>query len=300
MAMDRSLIEDCLASLAMEHGHAINSQLIYRIVLERFFDWLIAKENERAWSDVPIEEVKGYLKFQKETRKLAASSLKIEVIALRHLFRFLKQEQQHPEDLSQQLDLPKLSRNLPEILTEDEVDTLLSVDWGREPQGLRNKAILEVFYSSGLRVSELANLRVEFLDEPEQTLRVLGKGNKERLVLIGSQALLALRSYLQEGRPLLLKEKRAGEIFLATHGGKLTSTRIWEIVKEAMKKAGLTKNVYPHLLRHSFATHMLGRGADLRIIQDLLGHSNIGTTEVYTHIDRPRLLSIHQSFHPRA
>jgi integrase/recombinase XerD len=298
--MDLSLIEDCLAYQAMEKGHARHTQLINRVVLERFSQWLQEQGLIHEWKAVKIKRVRDYLETQKKNRHLAPATMKVEVIALRNFFRFLKKEGHIDQDLSQQLELPKLFRYLPETLTEDEVDKLLAIDWGGKPLGLRNKAVMEVFYASGVRVSELTGMRLEFLDLAEQTIRVLGKGNKERLVLIGHTAVVSLKTYLAQGRPALLKQKAPGEIFVGTHGGQLTPARIWEIVKEAMKRAGLEKNIYPHLLRHSFATHLLSRGADLRIIQELLGHANIATTEIYTHVDQTRLQTVHQEFHPRA
>ncbi len=297
--MDHSLIEDCLAYQAMEKGHAVHTQLINRTVLERFIAWL-EQEGVADWSVVRVAQVRKYLESQKKNRSLAPATMKLEVIVLRNFFRFLKSEGKMAEDLSQQLDLPKLFRYLPETLTEDEVDRLLKVEWGEEALGLRNRAVMEVFYASGVRVSELTFMRMEFLNLAEQTIRVIGKGNKERLVLIGQSAVEVLKAYLQRGRPLLVKSRTGAEIFLGNHGRRLTSARIWEIVKEAMRSARIEKNIYPHLLRHSFATHMLSRGADLRIIQELLGHANIGTTEIYTHVDQQRLQTIHQSFHPRA
>lgn len=301
--MDRGAIENCLAYQAMEKGHALQTQLINRGVLERFCDWLDKRESVDdspfAWNDLSLSLVKTYLAEQKEVRSLAPASLKIEVIGLRNFFKFLKQESILKEDLAQRLDLPKLFRYLPETLTEGEITELLKVDWGVTPLGLRNKAVMEVFYATGVRVSELTGIRLEFLDLVEQTIRVTGKGSKERLVLIGHAAVESLRNYLQQGRPLLVRAKTGGEVFLGKHGQRLTSTRIWGIVKEAMKLAGIKKNIYPHLLRHSFATHLLSHGADLRVIQELLGHANIGTTEIYTHVDQSRLSEVHRLFHPR-
>ena len=297
--MDRSVIENCLAYQAMEKGHAVNTQLISRIVLERFVGWLELDSKAEAWDEVTIELVRSYLNLQKKQRSLAPASLKIEVVAMRNFFRFLKQENLVQEDISQRLDLPKLFRYLPETLSEEDVSALLGVAWEEEPLSLRNKAILEVFYASGVRVGELTGIRLEFLDLSEKTIRVIGKGDKERLVLIGQAAVDAVKVYLEKGRPHLVKQKTGGELFIGEHGRRLTSSRIWEIVKEAMKRAGVKKNVYPHLLRHSFATHLLSHGADLRIIQELLGHESISTTEIYTHVNQSRLISIHEKFHPR-
>jgi integrase/recombinase XerD len=160
--------------------------------------------------------------------------------------------------------------------------------------------MLELLYASGLRISELADARLENLQIEEGIIRVTGKGSKTRLVPVGGKAREALRAYLQGERPALVKHRTGSEIFLSSRGGKLTTVRIWQIVKRVAKHAGLEQNVYPHLLRHSFATHLLGNGADLRIIQELLGHADISTTQVYTHVDQQRLKAVHRKFHPRA
>jgi integrase/recombinase XerD len=159
--------------------------------------------------------------------------------------------------------------------------------------------MIELLYASGLRISELANARLENFDPDERILRVTGKGNKTRLVPVGRKASVALNAYVSMERPKLVKRQTGSEIFLSTRGTKLTTTRIWQVVKRIAQHSGLEKNVYPHLLRHSFATHLLGNGADLRIIQEMLGHADISTTQIYTHIDREYLRTVHKQFHPR-
>ncbi|NJK92815.1 MAG: tyrosine recombinase [Blastochloris sp.] len=292
-------MEECLAHQAMEKGHALNTQMLNRTVLERLAEWLDGRQTGPDWGGVTVNDLREYLAEQKKKRKLAPASLKLEVVVLRNFFRFLHSRGRIEGDVAGQLDLPKLFRYLPDTLTEEEVAALLAVTWGEDGLGLRNKAVMEVFYASGMRVSELTGMRLEYLNLEERTVRVIGKGNKERLVLIGEEAVRALRRYLQSGRPSLVNPRTGGEVFLGNHGRKLTTARIWEVVKEGMRRAGIQKNVYPHLLRHSFATHLLSRGADLRIIQELLGHANIGTTEIYTHVDQERLMQVHRDFHPR-
>ena len=176
---------------------------------------------------------------------------------------------------------------------------LLEVDLSGRPFPLRERAIMELFYSSGLRISEVAGARLENLNLKERVLRVIGKGSKTRIVPVGRAACEALDRYLTRERVNLLRKKTGNEIFLSRHGKKLTTQRIWQIVKEIAALAGMEINVYPHLLRHSFATHLLANGADLRIIQELLGHADISTTQVYTHVDQSRLLAIHKKYHPR-
>jgi integrase/recombinase XerD len=296
----RGEIDHCLARLALERGHAPATQQMTRIVLDRFHLWLEQNCPVEDWGHLTLDHLTRYLGTQQRDRHIAAATSKIEVAALRNFLKHLQTERLLKQDLATLLEFPKLPRRLPQTLSEVEVDDLLSVRWDDGALGLRNRAILETFYASGMRVAELATLREEHLDLDEATARIIGKGNKERLVILGSRAIDALKTYLAEGRPSLAVKGGAGEVFLANHGKRLTTARIWGVVKEAMKRAGLRKNVYPHLMRHSFATHMLARGADLRVIQELLGHANLGTTEIYTHVDQQRLRTIHQNFHPRS
>jgi integrase/recombinase XerD len=226
--------------------------------------------------------------------------MKMIVVALRHLFSWLKREGRIERDLLPALDLPRLDRLLPETLSETEVDHLLAVELPETPLGLRNRALLEVLYASGLRVSEAAGLRLEYFLREERLLRVIGKGNRERVVPVGDRAIAAIDRWLARGRPLLVRPKTGGELFLGEHGRRLTTARLWQIVQEMARLAGLKKKIWPHLLRHSFATHLLGRGADLRAIQEMLGHASLATTQVYTHVDQARLRQIHRQFHPRA
>jgi integrase/recombinase XerD len=296
----RTDIDQCLARLALERGHAPHTQAIHRIILDRFHAWLLRHHPGIPWSDLTLSILQDYLRAQSRDRRIAPASLKLEIAVLRNFLRHLRAERRLTADLAPLLDLPKLPHRLPETLSEDDVEALLSVRWPDGPLALRNRAILETLYASGMRVAELASLREEHLDLPEATARVIGKGNKERLVLLGTRAVDALRLYLTEGRPKLLRRTGAGEVFLGIHGHRLTTARLWGVVQEAARRAGLSTPVYPHLLRHSFATHMLSRGADLRVIQELLGHADLTTTEIYTHVDQRRLRAVHQAHHPRA
>jgi integrase/recombinase XerD len=231
---------------------------------------------------------------------LAAASIKLVVVALKIFFRFLGSKGALERDPTETLTLPRIERYLPETLNELQVERLIeSIDL-KHPLGLRDRAIVELLYASGLRISELANARLENLNFEERILRVTGKGNKMRLVPVGRKACDALASYLSTERPKFVKRRTSSEIFLSSRGTKLTTTRIWQIVKARARHSGLETNIYPHLLRHSFATHLLSNGADLRIIQEMLGHADISTTQVYTHVDQQRLKSVHRKFHPRA
>jgi integrase/recombinase XerD len=225
--------------------------------------------------------------------------MKVIVVALRHWFAYLKRERLIECDLLPSLDLPHLDRHLPATLSEAEVGRLLAVDLSESPLGWRDRALLEVLYASGLRAGELAGLRLENYLREERLLRVIGKGNRERVVPVGEKAISAIDRWLARGRPLLVKPKTGGEIFLGEHGRRLTTARIWQIVQELARRAGLGKRIWPHLLRHSFATHLLSHGADLRAIQEMLGHASLATTQIYTHVDEARLKEVHRRFHPR-
>jgi integrase/recombinase XerD len=203
-------------------------------------------------------------------------------------------------DPTEFLGVPKIERYLPETLSAPEIAKLLSAAGGKTPLELRDRAMVELLYASGLRVGELCGARLENLDLDKGFIRVVGKGNKQRLVPVGSGARKALARYLEAGRPELVGKKTGGEVFLSVRGRKLTNQRIWQILGDLAKRAGLSKEVHPHMLRHSFATHLLEGGADLRIIQELLGHADISTTQVYTHVDTRGLHKAHRAFHPRA
>jgi integrase/recombinase XerD len=293
-------IDACLGYLATEKDHAPNTQLVVRISLEGFAAWIRSVHGGLGAAEIQPEHIRAFLRGQKQERGLAQATLKLRLIALRHFFRFLRGENRIPADPTGALELPKLPQYLPETLSEEEVERLLAVDFSAAPLGLRDRAILELFYASGLRVGELVTARIENFLPQEQFIRVIGKGNKERLVPVGSKAVKALEDYLSRGRPFLVGAKTGGEIFLGRHGRRLTTARVWEIVKDLVRRAGIRKNIYPHLLRHSFATHLLAHGADLRVIQELLGHASLATTQIYTHVDASRLRQVHREFHPRS
>ena len=240
--------------------------------------------------------------LQRTPSSLTAKRFRSLLSAIRLLFRFLHNEGLLEQTVTDVMDSPKLWMLLPDFLSEAEVTALLQAFDSRseDPLEVRNRTILEVLYASGLRVSEVASLPLDAVDYDTEMVRVVGKGSKTRLVPIGKPALRALRQYLAEIRPILAeKNPRATQIFLSNNGKRLDRERIWGIVKEAALLAGISKNVHPHTLRHSFASHLLARGADLRVIQEMLGHSDIGTTEIYTHVDQDRLTAIHRKFHPR-
>jgi integrase/recombinase XerD len=290
---------DCfILYLATERGLSENYQLSTRRSLERFADWAQNVKRLSSPSEIELAALAEYLATEKE-RGLAPGSMKLVVVALKIFFRFLKMRLMTDRDPAELLPLPRLTRFLPETMNEVQVNHLLEINLQGRPFPLRDRAILELFYASGLRISELAGARLENLNLQERLIRVIGKGSKTRLVPVGRIACDAIDRYLTQERIGLVARKTGNDVFLSRHGKKLTTQRIWQILKEIAATAGFEINVYPHLLRHSFATHLLANGADLRIIQELLGHADIGTTQIYTHVEQSRLKSIHKQFHPR-
>lgn len=231
---------------------------------------------------------------------LESSTLARRLIAIKVLFRFLTLEKVIPADITEVMESPRLWKAVPDFLGLADVDAMLTAFSSRDGMDIRNRALLELLYASGLRASEIAGLRLDGIDFKAGVLRVIGKRGKERVVPFGKSAWKALNRYLEQSRPRLDASGRAVACFLSYRGRPLTRARVWMIVKEAAARAGIDKNIYPHMLRHSFATHLLNNGADLRVIQEMLGHSSIATTQIYTHTDTARLARAHQRFHPRA
>ena len=292
-------IDSFIRFLATERGLSDNYQLSTRRSLTEFAAWCSKARQITVPREVTQPLISEYLSSRK-SGGLSASSIKLNVVALKIFFRYLSRKGLLERDPTETLTLPRIERYLPETLNELQVESLIESVDTKHPLGLRNRAMVELLYASGLRISELASARLENLNFDERILRVTGKGNKMRLVPVGRKACLALNSYIENERPKLVKRRSGSEIFLSSRGTKLTTVRIWQIVKELARHSGLETNVYPHLLRHSFATHLLSNGADLRIIQEMLGHADISTTQVYTHVDQQRLKAVHRKFHPRA
>lgn len=292
-------IDSFIRFLAVERGLSDNYQLSTQRSLSEFADWCAARKKIDNPREVTLALISEYLAERKRA-SLSASSIKLIVVALKIFFRFLAGKGEVKRDPAEALPLPRIERYLPETLNELQVEKLIEGIDTKVPLGLRDRAMIEMLYASGLRLSELANARLENFFPEEGTIRVIGKGNKTRIVPVGRKACEAVARYLSTERPQLVKRRTGNEIFLSTRGTKLTTTRIWQIVKTHAGRSGLEQNVYPHLLRHSFATHLLSNGADLRIIQEMLGHADISTTQVYTHVDQQRLKAVHRQFHPRA
>lgn len=292
-------IDQFLLYLATERGLSTNYQLSTQRSLEAFAKWSSGVARISALDDIKPGHFAEYLTWRKRAG-LAAASIKLEAIALRVFFRFLLARKILSSNPAENLSVPRIEKYLPETLDTSAIKRLLESIREADTFGLRDRAMLELLYASGLRISELCNARLENLDLNEGLIRVTGKGNKTRLVPVGSAARAALARYLEIERPKLVSRRTGAEVFLSVRGRKLTPQRVWQLIKRYAARAGLEANVYPHLLRHSFATHLLAGGADLRIIQEMLGHADISTTQIYTHVDSSRLKAVHRKFHPRA
>jgi len=286
-------IEGFIRYVATERGLSPAYQLSLRQTLEQLARWA----GERPLEDLGTEELADFLAARK-SEGLSNASRRIAGVHLKVFFRWLAARGRLPMDPAETLQAPQAEASLPETLHREQVERLLeSIDPAR-PLGRRDRAILELFYASGLRLSELCRARLDELDD-EGFLRVTGKGGKTRLVPVGERARAAIASYLEGERPGLVKPRSGAEIFLGVRGAPLSPDRVRQIVKRRAAEAGIERRMHPHLLRHSFATHLLEGGADLRVIQELLGHADISTTQIYTHVDGSRLKAVHRRFHPR-
>ncbi len=291
-------IEAFLMYLATERGLSTNYQLSNRISLEEFAAWCAKTHQISNPAEVTLNQVTDYLALRKRGG-LAPASVKVIVVALKIFFRFLVARRFADKDVTEVLALPRIERYLPETLNPMEVQKLIEQAPTQGPQALRNRAMLELLYASGLRASELVGARLENFNPEDGLLRVTGKGSKTRIVPVGRKACEAIADYLRKERPEVVTSKTGSHIFLSRRGSSLTTSRLWQIIKSLAVHAGIKSNLYPHLLRHSFATHLLGNGADLRVIQEMLGHADISTTQIYTHVDQSHLKKVHKQFHPR-
>jgi len=282
--------------LTVERGLAPLTLEAYARDLRDFWEFLEAR-GRQDWAAVSLDEVRDYL-VALEARSLGARSRARRLSALRQFFRFLEREGQVAVNPLELLDSPRLPRKLPQVLGEREVAALLAAPDPATPQGRRDGALLEVLYATGLRVSELVGLTLKQVDLRRGVVRPLGKGSKERVVPMVAKAVAKLQDYLSQGRPHLLKGRESPYIFINHRGGRLSRQGFWKILKTYALKAGV-RGLSPHTLRHSFATHLLSRGANLRVLQLLLGHADLATTQIYTHLDAARLREVHQKAHPR-
>jgi len=321
----QTLVEDFLQYLRHERGQSDNTAKTYAALLGKFTAW--SEEQGLAdWHDVELKHLMAFLLHERsrnllpagrpaasgndnakesalkpiEARRLSGESVYLEIAALRAFYKFAENEKFLPANIAENLSLPRRWKRLPKALSNDEITKLLMPEEPATPDTLCDQAILELAYASGLRLSELKNLRLEQLHLDAGFINVIGKGNKERVVPVGKTAVAALNRFIEAGRPKLITPKSPANVFLSKRGTPFAAVTLWLRIKNRVKRTGIGRNITPHMLRHSFATHLLEHGADLRVIQELLGHANIGTTEIYTHVTGSRLRDIHRKFHPRA
>ncbi len=296
--MLRECFNDFIGHLRLERGLSLRTAKAYGSDMELFIRYLESlKIND--WDEVRREDIEDFLEMDPDHR-MEPTTIARRLVSIKVFFRYLVEEQIVKNDITDILEGPRKRLQLPGFLTEEEVDRLIAAYTGDDILTIRNRAIIEVLYASGLRASEITRLRLDKVEFNESYLRVIGKRDKERVVPFGREASGCMAAYLREARPKLDKSGKALEFFLSRTGKALTRERIWMIVTEAARIAGIEKEIYPHMLRHSFATHLLSHGADLRVIQEMLGHADISTTQIYTHMDSSRFANAHQQFHPRA
>lgn len=304
----QELVEDFLQHIRNERGQAEHTQRTYAALLGKFVAWA-ASQAITDWTKVELEHLTAFLLSEQQRRvartpedskkRLSTSSIYLEIAAFRAFYKFCENEKLLPRNVAEHLTLPKRWKRLPKNLTNAEIAQLLQPTVPETPQSLCEDSIMELAYASGLRLAELRTIRLEQLHLDAGFVSVIGKGNKERVVPVGKAAIRSLEKYLQAGRPNLVKARSPGTVFLTARGTPFAGVTLWLRVKKRVERCGIQKNVTPHMLRHSFATHLLENGADLRVIQEMLGHASISTTEVYTHVTGKRLQDVHRRFHPR-
>ena len=294
---DSGIIDEFCDALWLEDGLAKNTLEAYRRDLSQFATWLEAQQPKALISadQADIQSYLGY-QFRKKTRATSVARL---LSALKRFYRYCLRQGRVKADPTLRIDSPKLPRGLPKSLTEEDVENLLAAPRADKALGLRDKAMLETLYAAGLRVSELVALKLGQVSQDMGVVRVVGKGSKERLVPLGEEAIAWIRQYLKESRPELLGGRAADDLFVTARGSAMTRQMFWHLLRRYAAQAGLKKSISPHTLRHAFATHLLNHGADLRVVQLLLGHSDISTTQIYTHVARERLKQLHAKHHPR-
>jgi integrase/recombinase XerD len=333
----QALVEDFLQHLRHERGQAELTQKTYAALLNKFVTWA---EQQRIldWKTVELKHLMAFLQHERERelfqskveglkskvedsqsegqspnskvqrgravgdnkRRLSSESVYLEIAALRAFYRYAENEKLLPNNVAEHLSLPRRWKRLPKALTGQEIEQLLRPEIPETPARLCEQAVLELAYASGLRLAELRNIRLEQLHLEAGFVTVIGKGNKERVAPLGKKAIAAMERYLAAGRPKLVTARSPANVFLTKRGTPFAAVTLWLRIKQRARRAGIERNVTPHMLRHSFATHLLENGADLRVIQELLGHATIATTEVYTHVAGSRLRETHRKFHPRA
>lgn len=294
---DVELLDEFSDALWLEDGLSRNTLESYRRDLNRFSTWLL-EQHERGLLTTTHADMQGFLAYlYKQEAKSTSTSRAIS--SLKRLFRYLLRQNKIAIDPTLQVATPKLPRSLPHSLTEEDVELLLNAPDVQSSLGMRDRTMLEMLYASGLRVSELVTLKVAQVSLDMGVVRVMGKGSKERLTPLGEEALDWVKRYLAEVRPVLLNGQLTDDLFVTQRGAGMTRQMFWYLIKKHARRGGLNKPLSPHTLRHAFATHLLNHGADLRVVQMLLGHTDISTTQIYTHVARERLKALHHEHHPR-
>lgn len=291
-------VDEYLNYLKIEKGLSPNTLEAYGRDLKKFTDFILSKSIQ----NLGVIEESDILAFlvKLHGEKIGSRSVTRNLVAIRGLFHYLKIEKIIDGDPTARIEFPARWLKLPHVLSVEQVDLLLSQPDKRTVLGLRDFAILQLFYASGLRISELAALSMDQINLQQGFARPIGKGSKERIVPVGQSAIEAISLYIDESRPKFAGRHNSDKLFLSNRGTGISRSRLWEIIKAYAKSAGIKINVTPHMLRHSFATHMIERGADLRMVQEMLGHSDISTTQIYTHVSRAHIANIYNKFHPRA
>ena len=293
---DIAIIDRFADALWVENGLSENTLAAYRSDLCGFAAWLAGRQT--ALAEAGAAELLGFLAGQYRNGRALRSNARL-LSSLRRFYRYLVREGRRKDDPTANIESPKLDRPLPYTLSESEVEALLAVADTSTAVGLRDRSMLELLYASGLRVSELVSLDADQVNLSHGVVRVLGKGNKERLVPMGDEAVSWLQRYRQEARPQLLRGKISNRLFVSRKCGSITRQAFWYRLREYALRSGIRGHLSPHTLRHAFATHLVNHGADLRVVQMLLGHSDLSTTQIYTHVARERLRQIHREHHPR-
>jgi integrase/recombinase XerD len=285
-----------LDAVWMERGLSANTLAAYRADLTALGRWL--EEHDSALLKATRVELLGFIAARVEGGSRPRSTAR-QLSSFRRFFRYMVREGLVREDPTAQIAMPKIGRSLPKSLTESEVESLLAAPIVSDPLGNRDRTMLEVLYATGLRVSELVSLKQNQINANQGVMRIVGKGNRERLIPLGEEALRWLSQFMQGPRAEILLERQTDSLFPTRRGDRMTRQAFWHIIKRYAAKAGVNKELSPHTLRHAFATHLLNHGADLRVVQMLLGHSDLSTTQIYTHVARERLKDLHSQHHPR-
>ena len=291
-------IDIFLNYLSVERVLSQNTIMSYRRDLKSFLDFLKDQHQINSLGKTNKNQITNFM-LRLKTQGMNANSIARKLAAIKAFYRFLVREKVLKQDPTSLLESPKLWRRIPQTLTLEEVEALIAQPDLRKRGGMRDRAILEVSYATGMRVSELTRLNIKDVNLDVGFVRCLGKGNKERIIPLGRKAVICLKRYVEKERPYFFKKHSTDVLFLSRLSKRISRQSIWKMIKRYARQARIKKEIRPHILRHSFATHLLERGADLRSVQEMLGHSNISTTQVYTHVNKDRLKMIHRKFHPR-